>query len=679
MSASAKWRKVVVSGSIAELNTLSVDNNVSITGSLLASSSVFLQGLTNSNQPSIVSIDPTTGQLYYQGTGSFTADSASYAMTASHVNPLNQNVVITGSLNATNDITASIVAATNNGNGTNFKVGDDVWIGDVNISNTMQVAGIQSSGSGFIKFGSGSNSPIVGGDGADGVFQVTGSLNVSGSITAVLTQQSSSYLVGYDPTTGNMYYEGTGSVVSVTASYALSASQAATASYVNTLNQAVIISGSLAISTTTGNSLDINADTFIFTGSISTTGSVAFKGLTQLSASYVVGYDPTTGLLTYEGTGSAANSASYAVSSSYAVSASYANDATSASYALSSSYAESASYAVSASYANDATSASYALSASYAVSSSYANDATSASYALSSSYAVSASYANDATSASYALSSSYAESSSYANDATSASYALSSSYAESASYAATGNGTFSGSFSGSFSGDGSKITGVSASVLQNALTGSTGITAFTFDGSAPAQVQVSGSTTLSSGSVTKWTGDAFANSSITDLGNVTINNAGGVLIQAGGLYVTGASTFHDNVVMQGDLTVFGTASFQNSENLAVADQFILLNSGSTTFQDSGLIINTGNSGNSGSAFFLETAATTTGSPLNGRFAVAGGVLPDASSVTAEEYMNTTVINAANPSDSTPPAFGGSVTGQGNMWVNTATSDIWIYA
>lgn len=57
--------------------------------------------------------------------------------------------------------------ATNNGNGTNFKVGDDVWIGDVNVSNTMQVAGVQNSGSGYIKLGSGAGTPVIGTSGAN--------------------------------------------------------------------------------------------------------------------------------------------------------------------------------------------------------------------------------------------------------------------------------------------------------------------------------------------------------------------------------------------------------------------------------------------------------------------------------------------------------------------------------
>ena len=131
--------------------------------------------------------------------------------------------------------------------------------------------------------------------------------------------------------------------------------------------------------------------------------------------------------------------------------------------------------------------------------------------------------------------------------------------------------------------------------------------------------------------------------------------------------------------MQGNLTVQGTASFQNVDNLAIKDQFILLNSGSSTFQDSGIVINTGNSSNSGSAFFLETSGTTTGTNgLYGRFAVGIDVLPDATSATAAEYANTTVISGSAPGASIPQ-FGGTGLGQGNTWVDTSTSDIWIYA
>ena len=77
----ANWKKVIVSGSAAQLSQLSVDTDVNITGSLVAANTVKLTGLGSSNQANIISIDTATGQLYYQGTGSFTANSASYAQT----------------------------------------------------------------------------------------------------------------------------------------------------------------------------------------------------------------------------------------------------------------------------------------------------------------------------------------------------------------------------------------------------------------------------------------------------------------------------------------------------------------------------------------------------------------------------------------------------------------------
>ena len=59
----------------------------------------------------------------------------------------------------------STVQALINGTGTNFKVGDDVFIGDINVSNVMQVSGVQNMSKGFIQFGSGSAMPTIGGTG----------------------------------------------------------------------------------------------------------------------------------------------------------------------------------------------------------------------------------------------------------------------------------------------------------------------------------------------------------------------------------------------------------------------------------------------------------------------------------------------------------------------------------
>ena len=237
----------------------------------------------------------------------------------------------------------------------------------------------------------------------------------------------------------------------------------------------------------------------------------------------------------------------------------------------------------------------------------------------------------------------------------------------------SGSAQFLGGATGSFTGSFSGVTNLPD------LTEGLGIVPFIYDGSGVATVAVSGAADLTDNMIVKWDAVAgkFTTSSITNASNVTINSPGGVLIQQGGLYVTGSSVFHNDLNIQGNLTVQGTASFQNTTNLEIADQFILLNSGSNTFQDSGFIVNTGNTGNSGSAFFLETAGTTTGAPLYGRFAVAGAVLPDATTATADEYAVTTKI--VNTAPSAAPSWGGTGLGQGNMHIDTSNGDIWIYS
>jgi hypothetical protein len=57
-------------------------------------------------------------------------------------------------------LTADQVFATNNGSGTNFKVGDDAWIGDINVANTVSVRGQQSAANGYISFGNADNTAL---------------------------------------------------------------------------------------------------------------------------------------------------------------------------------------------------------------------------------------------------------------------------------------------------------------------------------------------------------------------------------------------------------------------------------------------------------------------------------------------------------------------------------------
>jgi len=74
---------------------------------------------------------------------------------------------VASAFNGTGDGIFNTVRATVNGTGTNFQVGDDIYIGDINTVNTMQVRGIQDGTKGYIQFGSGSAMPRIGGNGSN--------------------------------------------------------------------------------------------------------------------------------------------------------------------------------------------------------------------------------------------------------------------------------------------------------------------------------------------------------------------------------------------------------------------------------------------------------------------------------------------------------------------------------
>ena len=267
--------------------------------------------------------------------------------------------------------------------------------------------------------------------------------------------------------------------------------------------------------------------------------------------------------------------------------------------------------------------------------------ATSASFATTASFASTASFVQNAVSASFASTASFVQN------------AVSASFATTASFAST------------------------AAQVNNALTFGLGISssAATYNGSTAVTFHVSGASNLSNNIIPKWNGTGFTNSNVTDTGTQVQIGAGatsGLSVAAGGINVTGNSTFNSNLTVQGDLTVNGTASFVNSTNLYVKDQFITINSGSSTLADSG-IVSQYNTAGSGSAFFLEAGSAGT----YGRWAVAYDLIGTSTSATADEFMVTAKINqASNPSAA--PTWGSTGNGSGNMWVTNA-GDIFIYA
>ena len=101
-----------------------------------------------------------------------------------------------GTLNAAfNYVTASNFTATANGTGDNIIIGDDVKLGDVNVSNTLGLRGIQDPTQGYVKFGT--TGPVFG-------FASTAALpsaGVSGAVTGSLIVTGST-LYFYNGTSG---------------------------------------------------------------------------------------------------------------------------------------------------------------------------------------------------------------------------------------------------------------------------------------------------------------------------------------------------------------------------------------------------------------------------------------------------------------------------------------------
>lgn len=212
------------------------------------------------------------------------------------------------------------------------------------------------------------------------------------------------------------------------------------------------------------------------------------------------------------------------------------------------------------------------------------------------------------------------------------------------------NSNLSGSFSGSFQGNGANLTGVVATPI----------------------FPVTAKTDLAS------TDQFFINdgaNKFVTYGNLLTDLAGTNLAVEGtdslrlATTITGDTTFSNSVVIAQNLTVQGTASFQNTTNLEVADRFILLASGSNAGGDGGIVIQQGIQ-NNGQLFGYENSMN--------RWGFTSSFNASNPSFTAVAMVTTTETGTVVPTIA--PIYGGvGVNGVGNIYVKTDTSDIFIYA
>lgn len=263
---------------------------------------------------------------------------------------------------------------------------------------------------------------------------------------------------------------------------------------------------------------------------------------------------------------------------------------------------------------------------------------------------------------------------------------------------------FTGSFSGSFTGD--------VDINLADLTDGFGISNFTYDGNAPASVSVQADSTTGGNTVpvavssngvgldlstidgtgisvfeselridfrqadlTGLTAAGPDQLSISSLSTViATDGANRILTSDGDGTLTAEPNFTftgtdllvtGNERITGNLVVEGTASFQNQENLQVADRFILMASGSATAGDGGIVVQQGTQ-DVGELFGFDANLT--------RWAITSSFDASLSTFVPDAFMATAIEGAGIDPDATPARYDK----KGNIFVGT-DQGIWIYS
>ena len=304
-----------------------------------------------------------------------------------------------------------------------------------------------------------------------------------------------------------------------------------------------------------------------------------------------------------------------------------------------------------ASVAVRATTLSAAATASYALLASDARTATSASIsALASTLSPTATasfadLASDARTADSASNAVRATTASFADLASDARTATSASIAQVATLARSGNGIFSGSFSGSYQGDGSALTGLATTLTVDGDSGAQDVNLTADD------LQILGTANEIVTAVTKTGNDV----------RVTLSQPSDVTIGQD-ITITRNASIGGNLIVNGSIV--------SASSLAVADQFIILASGSNGAIDGGIIINQidNHPNGKGVALAFDSSAN--------RWALQTGLNDTASVIVPDAHLG--VIQEASGVPSSVPTYGGTA-GKGTIYVNTGNDDIYIYS
>lgn len=136
-------------------------------------------------------------------------------------------------------------------------------------------------------------------------------------------------------------------------------------------------------------------------------------------------------------------------------------------------------------------------------------------------------------------------------------------------------------------------------------------------------------------------------------------------------------TMPGNLVISNNLTVNGSTTSVNTQNLLVGDRYILLASSSSPSNfDGGIIVSNAVAGSpptqSGFALYMDQS----GGPTSARWAVSSSVPQNVTNMTPAEYVVTAKLGSGTPSGN--PTYGADTAGGGNMFI-ASTGEIWIYS
>lgn len=137
--------------------------------------------------------------------------------------------------------------------------------------------------------------------------------------------------------------------------------------------------------------------------------------------------------------------------------------------------------------------------------------------------------------------------------------------------------------------------------------------------------------------------------------------------------IGGDKTFSDNVIISGDLTINGSTTTISTTNLTVEDKYIALATGTTSGGSNGGIIIV-----SGSVTGTEVGYGLAFSSNIQRWGFSRGTPVTTNGATISSWTVGTTFSPTSGAPGTAPTFGGTNNGIGNLHVDTATGDVYIY-